>query len=201
MTYSPQSLEVDITSLLKEDDKGYYVDICPAWTDRLNKDYIVAVHDLLLDADGQRTTVASWKKMGKTGEWEDMTKATVVNPQNDFFAATSSATYGNAVFFNAYDKVRCTLTNSNYPELTYNTTTFRVKAVNEGIGQAVASDTGLSVAAAHGQLTLQAGTDVTVRVVNMAGQMVWNGSVAAGSVQQVSLPSGVYVVNGQKVVL
>lgn len=201
MTYAPQSMEVDITSLLKQDDEGYYVDICPSWSDRLKSDYIVAVHDLLLDGDGQRTTVATWKKQNADGEWEEMTKASVVNQQNDYFAATSSATYGNAVFFNAYDKVNCTLTNSNYPELTYTTTTFRVKGVNDGIGQATVPVNGLSVVAAHGQLTIQSAADVNVRIVNMAGQTVWNGVVAAGSVQQVTLPSGVYVVNGQKVVL
>ena len=201
MTYSPQNMDVDITSLLKQDDKGYYVDICPSWSDRLKADYIVEVHDLLLDADGQRTTVATWKKQVESGEWEEMTKASVVNPDNDYFAATSSATYGNAVFFKAYDKVNCTLTNSNYPELTYTTTTFRVKSVNDGIGQVTTSGEGLSVAAAHGQLTLQASADVNVHIVNMAGQTVWSGVVVAGTAQQVSLPSGVYVVNGHKVVL
>ena len=201
MTYSPQSMDVDITSLLKQDDKGYYVDICPSWAERLNSAYIVAVHDLLLDGDGQRTTVATWQKQTQNGEWEDMTKASVMNQQNDYFAATSSTTYGNVVFFNAYDKVHCTLTNSNYPGLTYTTTEFRVKSVNDGIGQATASANGLNVAAGRGQLTLQAAADVNVRIVNMAGQTVWNGTVSAGTAQQVTLPSGVYVVNGQKVVL
>ena len=201
ITYAPQNPNIDITNLLQKDEKGYYFNICPDWSERLDTKYVLTMHDLLLDPDGQRTITATWKKEDESGNWVNMTKANAANKTNDVFIATSNNSYGNVSFLNAYDKVRCELTSSNYPNLTYVTTDFRIYDVNSGISQTTSQQNGLTVWGTRGQVCIQASSDADVRIVNMAGQTVWNGKVDAGSTQQVNLPSGVYVVNGKKVVL
>ena len=57
----------------------------------------------------------------------------------------------------------------------------------------------LNVKGANGVLTLSAATPTAVKVYGAAGNLVWQGIVEG--VQQVNLTTGVYVVNGKKVIL
>lgn len=80
------------------------------------------------------------------------------------------------------------------------TTYIRIGADVTGIGSVGADASGgLAVSASRGQLTLSAAKPVAARVVATDGKTVWSGSVS-GTVT-VSLPSGIYIVNGQKVAL
>lgn len=201
MTYTPQDENIDITALLKHDDKGYYMDLCPDWNDRLKDPYVLKFHDYMLDPDGSHTIKAQWMKTDEKGQDVEMTKANASAKNNDYLPLTSNTSYGNVSFFNSYDNVYALLTCANYPELTYKTTAFRIKGVKEGINDAVANGKGLHVAAGHGQLTITAETETPVHVVAATGRTAWQGRMAAGQTMQMNLPSGVYVVNGKKVVL
>lgn len=66
------------------------------------------------------------------------------------------------------------------------------------IGTTVA-DNGLQVSVDGGQLQLSSAQPVQATVVSLEGKVVWKNTVS-GSVS-LSLPKGVYIVNGQKVIL
>ena len=59
----------------------------------------------------------------------------------------------------------------------------------------------LTVEGGHGQITLSAQKAQTVSVFSVSGQQVAARRVAAGETVTVALPSGIYVVNGKKVVV
>lgn len=201
LTYTPQDETLDITSLLSHDDKGYYIDVVPEWSERLNDPYVLKFHDYMLDPDGSRTIKAQWMKTGEDGTDVEMTKASAASKTNDMVQLTATATYGNVSFINTQSNVYCILTSTVYPELTFKTTAFRVKGTNDGINDAVTTSNALTVNGQHGHLTLTAGADTQVTVFAASGRTVWQGRIAAGESVQLNLPSGVYVVNGKKVVL
>lgn len=66
------------------------------------------------------------------------------------------------------------------------------------IGNATACS-GLRIAMGKGCITVAAGQATSLKVFNMAGQLTAEGRLAAGETRRISLPQGVYVVNGTKV--
>ena len=68
-----------------------------------------------------------------------------------------------------------------------------------GIGNIAGTDNGLSISSTRGNLTMSAPSAMAVRVISADGKTVWNGTVS--SAVTITLPGGIYIVNGKKVVL
>lgn len=66
------------------------------------------------------------------------------------------------------------------------------------IGNATAYS-GLRIATGKGCITVAAGQATSLKVFNVAGQLTAEGRLAAGETRRISLPQGIYVVNGTKV--
>ena len=70
-----------------------------------------------------------------------------------------------------------------------------------GISDLNAGKAGLQIVAGRGSLAVSSDADTTVRVFTVAGQLVANGDITAGETLRMSVPQGVYLVNGTKVVV
>ena len=202
LSYTPQEPTIDITSALQQDTRGYYVPLCPSWSDRNKEEYIVSFRDWLLDPDGAKSISYTFYHENEAGEAVEFVKASSSNKTGDWYPATGSNTYGNMTFLQPYTKVYAVLKSSVYPELTYTTTTFRVgKETSTGIATVQAGQAaGLSVMPRRGALELSGNAQGLTRIVSANGSIVWQGRLNGQSVS-VNLPQGVYVVGGKKVVV
>ena len=63
------------------------------------------------------------------------------------------------------------------------------------------SDSGLSIETSKGSLTLTASRAMPVSIVAASGVLVWRAQVESGQRSTVALPSGLYIVNGKKVII
>ncbi len=84
-------------------------------------------------------------------------------------------------------------------DLTLRTTVFNVGTTIDAVNQ-ITSNEALSVKAAKGTLVAEASKAAHLVVTNAAGQVIVNESISAGS-HSFALPTGVYVVNGKKVLV
>lgn len=198
-SYLPQDLTVDISSKLKKSSTGsYYLTLCPSYNDRLEDEYQLDLSDWAKDTDGSRVTLTYYGANG-TEDFAELAKATSSNKEGDFFPQTTSANYGKASFLKTFDHVYVTLAAKSYPDLVSQTTGFKVTDSTTGIGKASVSG-GLVVSASDGLLRLSCEGCVSVRVFSAEGKLVWQGHVENTPVE-FHLNKGVYIVNGQKVVL
>ena len=191
-----------LSSVLQQDTRGYYVPLCPSWSDRNKEEYIVSFRDWLLDPDGAKSISYTFYHENEAGEAVEFVKASSSNKTGDWYPATGSNTYGNMTFLQPYTKVYAVLKSSVYPDLTYTTTTFRVgKETSTGIATVQAGQAaGLSVTPRRGALELSGNAQGLTRIVSANGSIVWQGRLNGQSVS-VNLPQGVYVVGGKKVVV
>lgn len=63
------------------------------------------------------------------------------------------------------------------------------------------SDDGLNIKGGHGRLTLYASSETPVSIASASGVLVWRATVEPNQPQTVTLPSGLYIVNGKKVII
>jgi len=70
-----------------------------------------------------------------------------------------------------------------------------ISDVNSFVGSA------LTLSAGQGTLTMTADSDQKATVVSASGLPAWKGTLRAGQTVTVSLPAGIYVVNGKKVII
>ena len=60
---------------------------------------------------------------------------------------------------------------------------------------------GLNIKGGHGRLTLYASSETPVSIASATGVLVWRATVEPNQPQTVTLPSGLYIVNGKKVII
>lgn len=106
-------------------------------------------------------------------------------------------------FLKPFDSVVCQFEPSASPYRTdgfiSSTEPFAVYAsVADNINDAVAAGDGLQISVGDGVLSLSASKTTAVKVFNVSGQPVWQGTVGTATTQ-VKLEKGVYVVNGKTV--
>lgn len=193
-TASPQS-DIDISGQLKVVDGHDYMPLCPSYAERNN--YSLDMDAYRRDASGLAVVQFSCFRLAGDGTEVQLERGTSSAAPKDY-----SNTSGKLAFFQPMNSVYVQLAHPRYPDFTLRTTRFAVcdpAGDLTGIG-AAAPDGGLSVAASGGTLTLSGTTARTVRVHTVDGRPVWSGRVDGGAVS-LSLPKGVYVVNGRKVVL
>ena len=63
------------------------------------------------------------------------------------------------------------------------------------------SNNGLNITTGKGSLTLTASREMPVSIVAASGVLVWRAQVESGQRSTVALPSGLYIVNGKKVII
>lgn len=146
---------------------------------------------------GSTEGVVTWYAETEDGETE-LVAGRTSSAMNDYFAQGAKYT-----FFTAHPKVYARITaNTVYKDDNISIETTRI-AVGEdmvtGIGQVVNENGSLQIAASRGSLTLQSDRAIAVTVRALNGKTVWAGTVSG--VQTISLQAGIYLVNGQKVVL
>jgi len=99
-------------------------------------------------------------------------------------------------FLVAHTGVVLKVSNSYYA---FETAPFDI-GTSSGITDATVANGKLQLRATHGQLSITAADATGLQVVTLAGQIVARTQLAAGS-HTLVLPAGVYVVNGQKVII
>jgi hypothetical protein len=104
---------------------------------------------------------------------------------------------GRLRFWHAVDSVYLVVTSSKYPDLEIRSNRFVVFDPKVGI-HSVASSDGLQVMPGQGVLTLRDSSGEFVTVVSADGRVYWQGVLPSGKTTSIALPSGIYLVNGNK---
>lgn len=197
--YAPQELEdIDISKALTLDKTTgiYYALAAPTKNDAKKSPYLLDFTDWFFDGSGSKLSYSF--KATKTKDSEE----TTLKRNTDFYMNTLTSNYGKVGFYSTYNEVYFTVSSSDYPDLEQRSMAFAV--VNSasdvtGIDDVVASSAALDVKGTRGAIVMTAGKAQTVSVVDAGGRLVWKGQVEGTvTLQQ---PSGVYIVNGKKVVI
>lgn len=191
----PQS-DIDISGQLGLLEGGYlYMRLCPSYAER--NDYALDLDAYRRDASGLTAVQFSCIRVEADGSETELERGTSSSAPKDY-----SNTSGKLAFFNAAKEVYVRMTHTRYPGFALRTIPFAVCDPDgdlTGIGRADASG-GLSASVEGGRLLLSSPSAQEVRVYSVDGRPAWTGRVGAEPVV-VSLPRGVYVVNGRKVAL
>lgn len=199
-SYLPQTDTINVNNKLKREGSVYYAQLCPSYSERNNEAYFVDFTDLAFDADNLRSiTFTFYGKDKGDADYQVLTKASSSNKEGDYYTPTAASLYGNYTFLQPHDDVYFELTSTHYPDLKFVSTHFIVAADLTAIENVGLTDNKFSVSAKNGQLSLQ-GNGQQVRVYSTDGKLVWQGVVTAEG-RTMTLPRGLYVVNGQKVAL
>lgn len=203
ITYAPQTVdEVTINSVLNSKTvngtRYYYALVAPSTSAARTDDYLVDLTEWAYDANGSKSIDLTY--MGKAAGSEEFTE---LARNTDIFLNTTTSYYGKVSFYKPFDEAYVILSSDDYPELVQNTSRFMV--VNSpdditAIDNVLANAGGLTIAPSKGTLRLSSNGRENVRVYSSKGEMLWNGQVDS-TTTTIQLPAGVYIVNGQKVVL
>ncbi len=210
LSYAPQETgEINITSKLQKksvDGKFvYYMLLCPSNSVYSNGSgdakYVLNLHDNMEDAMGNTGDIKATYVAKLTGavDYTELVKT------KDYFYKTNATLVGIVGFKKTATDVYVEYTNSDYPDIAPTTTHFQVVEtaddVINGIHDVVNAAEGksLGVSAANGALTLTSASAQPVQVFSTEGRLVWKGVVEG--TQTVQLGTGVYIVNGKKVIL
>lgn len=189
----PQA-NIDITSLLTKAEAGYhYLAISPDYASR--NDYAIDLTAYRVDASNMPSITQTPVIVDADGNETDMLKGGASD--------TKDYTVANGVFtfYKPYEHVYVKLVHRNYPDFHLETTHFTVRDLSpEGIDGVVDNDD-LTVSTVGGALVINSGAQQTVNVYAADGKNVWSNMIAAGETVTISLPKGVYVVNGKKVII
>ena len=201
ISYLPQNVDsISITNKLKFYAGSYYLLTCPQKSYYTNKDlnYVLNLTDYKKDLNGYTTPELSFRAIPSDAT-EPVFEELIFNNKN-FFRSND----GIVAFRTAQKEVYAVITSTDYPELTLKTTHFRVvddkkdlTAINNVVADKVGST--LSIATQPGVLILSTDAEKFVSVYGSTGQLMWQGIVNGN--KRVNLATGVYIVNGKKVVL
>ncbi len=209
IVYAPQTLStLNITGKLQKksvDGKFvYYMLTCDKNSTYSNgtgdAKYVLKLHDNMVNAMGETGDIKATYKAKLTGseDYEDLARSA-------YFYKTTSALLGIVAFKKTASDMYIEYNNEDYPELTQTTTHFMVVAsaddVVSGVHDVVNTAEGknLEISAANGSLTVTSASAQPVQVFSTEGRLVWKGVVEG--TQTVQLGTGVYLVNGKKVIL
>lgn len=201
VSFMPQAL-VDISGLdnVETKDGVYYIPLS-TWDTRTAS--LVDLTDYRYIGQGSSTTgsvdgIISWYSEDAEGNATALTAGTNSSNVNDYYA--SGAKYA---FFTAQGKAFARIASrSAYSDVGFYVETIRVAIGDDvtGIDNVTDGSTaGLQLSTAPRTLTMSSASPVDVKVISLDGKSVWSGTI--GSSVTVTLPSGIYLVNGEKVAL
>lgn len=182
----------------------YFVLLCPDYGSKSDAQYVLNLSDYRrigrtgsnLDGDPQSQTSfgVTWWAVDKDGNETELTKGTNINA--DYYYTT-----GKTTFFSPQTKVIGKMTTKKYTDIVIETKPFAVVAtLPDAIGEIAAGEAGLSVKVQGGSIVLSAEAAQAASIATIDGKLVWRGTVNQQPVS-VSLPKGVYIVAGKKVML
>ena len=134
----------------------------------------------------------TWFSVDKEGQETEMVKGTSSSAPGDYYALN-----GKFAFFTPQAKAYVRITSKTYGV----SVNFKPIAIGDditAIETVEKTQDGLQVHAQGGEIILSAGQQQPVSIYTISGQRVWTGNVGAEG-QRVSLPKGIYVVGGKKV--
>lgn len=199
-SYLPQTEEINVNSKLKKGKDGvYYAVLCPSYNDRNDETYFIDLTDWAFDSDNLRNTYTFYGKNDSDAEYTLLTKASNSNKTGDYFTPTSAMLFGNYSFLQPHDQVYFEITSTHYSDLKFTSTIFRVGEVASTIEGVTVNDEALQIIPGSGMLQLS-GNGQQVGVWSTDGKLLWKGNVGNEG-HTISLPTGVYIVNGKKVAL
>lgn len=192
INYLPQATIVVTGSMKKSTTGAAYMDVCPNYSDRNKAEYVLDISDYK-EGPGHASSgvVVTAIAIEDDGTERELTKATASNPKNEY-----SYSSGKLVFFQPQKRVYIKLTNTTYKDLILTSDVFCVgEDVATGIND-VQTTNALEVIAQKGYVTLNANVRTLVTIFDLSGKKVWGGTVVGTTT--INLPSGVYIINGQK---
>lgn len=206
--YAPQSDELKINKLLtakyiaSAQKTIYYMLVSSTSSvfDTGKKPYVIDLSSYLTDASGAYGNIeVTFKSIAADG-----TESVI--PSSDIRTSRAASRRGWYGFKKAYGKVFAEFTCSHFPDLVQKTLQFvvanSIEDINEStsVGSVVANaDNALTVHVENGAIVLTSGAPTAVRIYGTDGKQVWQGTV--NGTEEVNLSTGIYFVNGKKVVL
>lgn len=200
LSFNPQA-PIDISgyeNVMKKDGVPY-MPIATWSTRRENGIDLTGLRNIGVTASSTGTSegTVTWYAV-EDGQEKELTAGRTSAAMNDYFAQGAKYT-----FFTAHPKVFARITASTVykdDNISVETTAIAVgEEMTTGIGQVVNENGTLQIATSRGTLTLQSDHAIGVTVRALNGKTVWAGQV--NGTETISLQAGVYIVNGQKVVL
>ena len=193
INYLPQAEIVVTGGMKKSVTDAPYMDVCPSYSDRNNADYILDISDYK-EGPGHASSGVTITAIAieDDGTERELTKATASAPKNEY-----SYTSGKLVFYKPQKRVYIKFTNTTYKDLVLKSDVFCVgEEVATGINDVKGATDKLEVITQPGYVTLNANVRTLVTIFDLAGKKVWGGTVVGTTT--INLPSGVYIINGQK---
>lgn len=193
INYLPQAEIVVTGGMKKSVTDTPYMDVCPSYSDRNKTEYILDISDYK-EGPGHASSgvVVTAIAIEDDGTERELTKATASNPKNEY-----SYTSGKLVFYQPQKRVYIKFTNTTYKDLVLKSDVFCVgEEVATGIDDVKNSSDNLEVLTQPGYVTLNANVRTLVTIFDLSGKKVWGGVVVGTTT--INLPSGVYIINGQK---
>ncbi|MGM9694268.1 MAG: hypothetical protein ACI3YC_04595 [Alloprevotella sp.] len=199
--YANQDPIIDITSVLKQNGENYYINLCQ-WADRNKSENWLDLRAYAKNAEGTKLTFGYYgRKAGET-EFSEMKLKKLSSQEGDYsIQASTGQNAGASSFFNPFEEAYVEITYpAAYPGLAFTTTHFAIIDPSTGIADVtVNGKDGLALQPGKGSVTLQSAQPQMVNVYDAAGRRVVRMSVHG--TETISLPSGIYVINGKKVAL
>ncbi len=193
INYLPQA-EIIVTGGMKKSvTDAPYMDVCPSYSERNNADYILDVSDYK-EGPGHASSGVTVTAIAieDDGTERELTKATASKPNNEY-----SYSSGKLVFYQPQKRVYIKFTNTTYKDLVLTSDVFCVgEEVATGIEDVKNATDNLEVLTQPGYVTLNANVRTLVTIFDLSGKKVWGGTVVGTTT--INLPSGVYIINGQK---
>ncbi len=199
--YKPENYNIapqaplSIAGIMKKTENNVpYVDVCPSYAERNDEAYVINIGDYR-EGPGHSSSgvVVKAFRLDENGQEVELTKATFTAQDNEYSYAS-----GKLTFFKPMSNVFLKFTNNTYTELELVTELFCVgQDVATGIDQVYEPSNDLQIIPAQGVLTLVSSQRTLVNIFNVAGKKVWGGTVVG--TQTIPLPTGVFIVNGQKI--
>ena len=168
-----------------------------ATTDRMNEDYTFTGEQAtgqLNDANYTFTNYGSYcgKKLPKGDGWFYFAKGKFYNSKN----LSEKYDYVYVLPYRAYYAYK---SNNQAKDMAGFEVSFDEPTSIEMLP--VAINNGLNIETSKGSLTLTALRTMPVSIVAASGVLVWKAKVESGQQETVALPSGLYIVNGKKVII
>lgn len=199
--YNNQDPNIDITSVLKQNGENYYINICQ-WVDRNKEESWLDLREYAKSPEGDRLTFAYFgRKAGET-EFSEMKLKKISSQAGDYnVQSLTGQNAGASSFFNPFEEAYVEITfPALYPGLSFTTTHFAIVDPTSGIADlTVDSKDGLALQPGKGSVTLQSAKPQVVNIYDAAGRRVVRMNVHGN--ETITLPSGIYVINGKKVAL
>ena len=176
---------------MKEKDGVPYAELAPSWADR--NETAIDLKTFCSLSSGRLDATYQWVKVNENGSESDMSLVTTSSQEGDY-----SASAGKFSFFTAQKKAYVKLTSKTYG-FVINSTPIAIGDDITGTDNITANSNELQITTAGNAIVMSCGTSTAVNIYTIEGKKAWNGNVY-GTVN-VTLPKGIYIVNGKKVIL